>query len=32
MYTKILKKLLKISRQKAGHCVGDGGGHVGHCY
>lgn len=30
MYTKILRKLVKMMRTMAGHC--DGGGSTGHCY
>lgn len=34
MYTKILRRLVRMSRQMAGHCDGDGGsgGYTGHCY
>lgn len=32
MYTKILRMVVRMKRQMAGHCDGDGGGHVGHCY
>lgn len=31
MYTKILRRLVKMMRTMAGHCSGDGGG-IGHCY
>ena len=33
MYTKLLRKLVRMCRQMAGHCDGDGGGgYSGHCY
>lgn len=32
MYTKFLRSLVKGMRRMAGHCDGDGGGPVGHCY
>lgn len=33
MYTKMLRKLVRMSRQMAGHCDGDtGSGGTGHCY
>lgn len=32
MYTKMLRKLVKMMRTMAGHCDGDGGGYTGHCY
>ena len=31
MYTKLLRKIVKMMRTMAGHCYGDGSGH-GHCY
>ena len=35
MYTKLLRKIVKMIRTMAGHCDGDGdgnGGGNGHCY
>ena len=32
MYTKLLRTIVKMKRQMAGHCDGDGGsGGCGHC-
>ena len=31
MYTKLLRKIVKMMRTMAGHCDGDGGEN-GHCY
>ena len=31
MYTKLLRKIVKMMRTMAGHCDGDDGGN-GHCY
>lgn len=30
MYTKLLRKIVKMMRTMAGHCDGDGGGYHGH--
>ena len=30
MYTKLLRMIVKMKRQMAGHC--DGGSYHGHCY
>ena len=32
MYTMFLKRMIAGMRRMAGHCDGDGGGSVGHCY
>lgn len=32
MYTKFLRMINRMKVRMAGHCDGDGGGHVGHCY
>ena len=31
MYTKMLRRIVKMMRTMAGHCDGDGG-YTGHCY